>query len=198
VEDEADDALVRVRPVFGNLIVKLVQVVDHRHRMVHLALVLLACRGDYRSLAINELAQPGDHALPHRDRAGEVADSDHHGVCSILVTHVTKCDNLLAGLTGFLSRHGGVSVRGRRASDVGSGEKDDTVVVFTEAEVEGAGALVVGRLERGNREAECGRERLAELGDGVEERVEGEEFRTTNRVGHLRFAKSNLNLGEAS
>jgi len=45
MEDEADDALVRVRPAFGNLIVKLVEVVDNLRRLLHLALILLALIG---------------------------------------------------------------------------------------------------------------------------------------------------------
>jgi hypothetical protein len=55
-----------------------------------------------------------------------------------------------------------VGVHRGKASDVGSGQKG-AVVVFAEAEVEGAGALVVGRLERGDGEAERGREWLAEV-----------------------------------
>jgi hypothetical protein len=85
----------------------------------------------------------------------------------------------------------------RRASDVGSGEKDDTNVVFSETKVEGAGAFVVGCFERGDGDAERGHERLAELGDGVDEAVEGEELWASNIVGHLRLAKSDLNVGEA-
>jgi hypothetical protein len=132
--------------------------------------------------------------------ASESADGGHHGVCSILVTHVAKCDDILATLAVFLVRHarvGMLGMLGRRASDVGSGEKGDVIVVFAKAEVEGAGALVVGRIEWGDGEAERGRERLAELGDRVDEGIEGEELRATNRVGHLRLAKSDLNLGEA-
>ena len=66
------------------------------------------------------------------------------------------------------------SLRGRRASNVGNSGK-------------------------GDGEAERGRERLAELGDEVDEGgVEGEELRASNRVGHLRLlAKSDINLGEA-
>lgn len=59
---------------------------------------------------------------------------------------------------------------------MGSSEKGEAVVVFSEAEVEAADALVVGRLEQGNGEAERGRERLAELGDGVDEGVKGGEI----------------------
>jgi hypothetical protein len=57
-----------------------------------------------------------------------------------------------------------------------SDEKGDTTIVFARAEVEGTGALVVGRLERGDGEAERGRERLAEFGDGVDEGVEERSF----------------------
>lgn len=79
---------------------------------------------------------------------------------------------------------------------MGSGEKDDALVAAAEAEVEGARALVVGRLERGDGEAERGHEGLAELGDGVEE-VEGEELRASNRPTDDRLAESELDLGEA-
>ena len=74
VEDETDDALVRVRPAFGNLIVKLVQVVDNLRRLLHLALVLIALLGDRCILAIDKLAQPGGHIPPHPDEASEVAN----------------------------------------------------------------------------------------------------------------------------
>jgi len=180
VEDETDDTLLQVRPAFGNLKVKLFQVFDSPRRLLHLTLVLLAVLGDCRILAIDELAHPGDHVPPHRDGVSEVVDGGHHGVCSILVTHIAKCDNLLAGLAGLLGRHARVGVRGRRASDVGSGEKDEAVVICAEAEVEGAGALVVGCLERGGRSQAW----LAERGDAVDG-IEGEELRATNRVGHL-------------
>jgi len=39
VADEADDALVRVRPELGNLVVELVQGVDHPGCLLHLVLV---------------------------------------------------------------------------------------------------------------------------------------------------------------
>jgi hypothetical protein len=42
VEDEANDVLVGVCPVFSNLIMKPVQVVDHLCHLLHLALVLVA------------------------------------------------------------------------------------------------------------------------------------------------------------
>ncbi len=64
---------------------------------------------------------------------------------------------------------------------MGSGEKDDAFVVFVKAEVEGSGAFVVWRLKRGDGQAKRGRERLAELGDGVKEGFEREE----DRVGHF-------------
>jgi len=80
---------------------------------------------------------------------------------------------------------------------VGSGEEGDAVVVTAEAEVERASALVVGRPERGDGEAERGREGLAELGDGVSEGVEGEELRATHIAHHLRLTESDLDVGEA-
>ena len=79
---------------------------------------------------------------------------------------------------------------------MGNGEKDNAVVVFAEAKVEGPGALVMGRPERGDGEAERGCERLAKLGDVVDDGVEGEEL-WASRVGYLGLAKRDLNLGEA-
>jgi len=201
VEDEADDSLARVRPTFRDLVVKAVQLFDPVLCPIHFVLVLLALPGGPRILALDKLAQPGDIILPYHDRAGEGADGGHDGVCSILVGRAAEGDDLLSGLAAVLARHARVGVHGGRASDVGSGEKDDaavvSIVVFSEAEVEGTGALVVGRLERGNEEAGRGREGLAGIGDGVDEGVEGVELRATKRVGHLRLAESNLNTGEA-
>ena len=77
---------------------------------------------------------------------------------------------------------------------MGSGEEGDAVIVTAEAEIERTGALIVGRLQRGDGEAERGREGLAELGDRVDEGVEGEELRATHRARHLRLAESDLNL----
>ena len=73
---------------------------------------------------------------------------------------------------------------------MGSSEKGEAVVVFAEAEVEAADALVEGRLEQGNAEAERGRERLAELGDGVDEGVKGEELWASNRSPPTREKRS--------
>ena len=52
MEDEADDALVRVRHAFSDLIVKLVQVINNLHCPLHLMLVLLVLLGDCCILAI--------------------------------------------------------------------------------------------------------------------------------------------------
>jgi len=197
VEDAADDALVRVRPELGNLVVELVQGVDHLGRLLHLALDLQAPLGVSHVLAVDGFAQPLNHVLPHGDGASQGADSGHHGVCRVPVAHAAQRDDLLAGLAGALARHARVGKRGRRASNVGSGEEGDAVVVTAEAEIERAGALIVGRPERGDGEAERGREGLAELVDGVSEGVEREELRATHRARHLRLAESDLNLGEA-
>ena len=81
---------------------------------------------------------------------------------------------------------------------MGSSEKDNMVIIFAEAEVEGTSALRVGCSEWGNGEAKCGCEGLAELRDRVSEGIEGEELWATDRAGHLRLMKGNLNLREAS
>ena len=68
MEDETDDALVRVHPAFSNLIVKLVQVVDNLRRLLHLALVLIALLGD------RCFSQSTNFIPPHRDEASEVTN----------------------------------------------------------------------------------------------------------------------------
>jgi hypothetical protein len=90
-------------------------------------------------------------------------DGAHYGIRSVPVAHIAESDDVLAWLAGALACHALVGVRGRRASDMGNGEKDDTVVVFAEAEIEGAGALVVGRPERAMERPSVG------VGDGVVE-----------------------------
>jgi len=68
---------------------------------------------------------------------------------------------------------------------VGSSEEGDAVVVTVETEVERTGTLEVGRSEWGDGEAKRGCEGLAELGNEVDEGVEGEELRATQRAPHL-------------
>ena len=87
MEDAADDALLRVRPKLGNLVVELVQGVDHPGRLLHLTLDLQAPRGVGCVLTVDALAQPLDCLLPHGDGASEVADGGHHGICRIPVAH---------------------------------------------------------------------------------------------------------------
>ena len=81
---------------------------------------------------------------------------------------------------------------------MGSSEKDNVLIIFAEAEIQGASALVVGCLERGNGKAKCRCKWLAELRDGVDKAVEGVKLRATNGTGHLRLTKSHLNFREAS
>jgi hypothetical protein len=177
VEDESNTTLSRVRPKFGDVTVKIVLVVDTVCRLLHLVLVLLVLPGDRRSLAIDGLAQPGDIILPHLDGASKAADFDHHAVNSILVARGAQYGGPLAAPAVSLVRTARAAglVR-RRASHVGSSKKDDVVFLSAEMAIEGAGALVVGRLERGDGEAERGREWLPELGDGVLEGVEERSF----------------------
>jgi hypothetical protein len=115
----------------------------------------------------------------------------------MLVAHIAKGDDVLTWPAGVLEQHTLAGVHGRRASDVGSGEKDNAIVIFANTEVEGTSALIVGRLERGDGEAKCGCERLAELRDGVSEGVEREELRASCRPGHLGLPESDLDLREA-
>jgi len=87
VEDAADDALLRVRPKLGNLVVELVQGVDHPGRLLHLILDLQAPRGAGCVLTVDGLAQTLDRLIPQGNGLSEVVDGGHHGVCCIPVAH---------------------------------------------------------------------------------------------------------------
>ncbi|CUS10823.1 unnamed protein product [Tuber aestivum] len=165
VKDTANNALVRVGPELGNLVVELVQGVDPPGCFLHLALGLRLPCGVGHIRAVDGLTQPLDLPLPHGDGASKVADSSHHGR-----------DDLLAGLTATLGRHACIGKQGRRASNVGSGEEGDAVVITAEAEVEPYGTRRWG----------------------VSEGIHRKELWATHRAHHLRLAESDLNLREAS
>ena len=67
VENKADDALVRVRPGFTNLVVKLVQVFDGPGRNLYSPLLPLAGFGHRRIIAMREVVEPGDRLPPIPD-----------------------------------------------------------------------------------------------------------------------------------
>ena len=97
MEDVAYGALVQVRPVFGDLIVKVVQGFDSSRHFLHHVLVPLAPLGDHRILALDELAaQPSDRILPHQEGVSEGFNGGHHGISSTLVPNVAEGDNLFA------------------------------------------------------------------------------------------------------
>ena len=80
---------------------------------------------------------------------------------------------------------------------MGSRDSENVVVVIAAAEVEGDRTLVVGRLGWGNGETERGRKGMPELGDGVEEGVEGWKVRTAAREGRRPLSDSDVDVGEA-
>lgn len=96
MEGGADDPLVGVCPALSNLVVELVQVVDHLRRLLYLELVRIALVGDRRTLALDELAQPLDRPASHLDGASKVVNSGHYARGSILVAHIAEGDDVFA------------------------------------------------------------------------------------------------------
>ena len=96
--DKPNDALIWVCPVFGNFIMKLVQVVDNSCCLDQLILVLHALASDFCILAIDELTKPVDHLLPPSGRLTKIANSGHYGIIGILIAHVAKGSNLFMWL----------------------------------------------------------------------------------------------------
>jgi hypothetical protein len=86
-------------------------------------------------LALDKLAQPLNRLFQSwTERAGRRWCP--LWIRSVYIAYISESDDVLAWLAGALARHALVGVRGRRASNMGSGEKDDTVVVSAEAEIE--------------------------------------------------------------
>ena len=77
---------------------------------------------EFRLSATSAFAERSD-----RERLCELVEGGHYARGSMLVAHIAEGDDVLAWLAGALARFGapGVGVRGRSASDVGSGEKDE-------------------------------------------------------------------------
>ena len=80
---------------------------------------------------------------------------------------------------------------------MGSRQSEDVVTVIAAAEVKADGALIVGHLERRYIEAKGGRKRVAELGDGVNEGIEGWELGATAGEARRPLADGDINVGEA-
>ena len=80
---------------------------------------------------------------------------------------------------------------------MGSRESKDVVAVIAAAEVKADGALIVGRLERRYVEAKGGRKRMAELGDRVNEGIEGRELGATAGEARRPLADRDIDVGEA-
>ena len=83
----------------------------------------------------------------------ERANPGHDVGGGVLVGLAAKRDNLLAVPYAIRGRYARVAVHRGRASDMGSRDSEDVIVVTAAAEVEGDRALVVGRLGRGDGEA---------------------------------------------
>lgn len=82
--------------------------------------MFLAPVGDPDVLALDRISQPGEHPVPSFDGADEVANFPHYGLDGVVVTPVTKSDDLLVSLA-CLQCHAHVGVDRRGTGDVGTG-----------------------------------------------------------------------------
>ena len=193
VDGVTNHALVRSRPLLGDLAMDLVYVLDHLPRLLHQVLVVLARASPLGRLVLDDRTQPLN-LVSCLDGEELVADSAHtiDGIC---VGIDTKDDDLLASLAAVFARWEPVTICGRRASDVDGGEKEDAVALVALSEVDGTRALVVRCLERSDLDAKRGNEGATKLGDGADRGVEGEKL-WVNRRGDDRLAACNLDVGE--
>ena len=104
VDDITDHALVRSRPVVGDLVMDLVYVLDPPVRLLHQVPVLLARASDLGRLALDDRTQPLNLLVSCLDGEKLVADSAHHTTDGIGVGVGTKNDDLLASLGAVLMR----------------------------------------------------------------------------------------------
>lgn len=104
--DVTDHAQIRRCPLFGDLTIDLVYVLDPLVRLLHQVHVVLAGTSDLARLALNSWTQPLNHCLvPRLDGEKVVTDSTHHSMIdSVGVCIGTKNDNLLTGLPASLVR----------------------------------------------------------------------------------------------
>lgn len=200
VEDEADGSLLWVGHELRHISVDLVQAFNAPLRLPYLLVGLQEQPGDLPGIppAVGlELAQPKDPALQRVVGFMQYADPVHDVGGGVLVGLAAKDYNLLAVPGAIWGRYARVTVHRRRSSDMGSRDSENVVIVIAAAEVEGDRALVVGRLGWGNGETERGCKGMPELGDGVEEGVEGWKVRTAAREGRCPLSDSDINVGEA-
>ena len=137
VEDGTNGALWWGRPKPNDITVKFVYLLDLLLRLVHQIQVLPALSAHLfiLLLALGGLGQPSDIVTPYVDRASEVADRTQHARDSFAVALVSEHNDLLGSLAVSPARHARVGERGRRTSDVGSGEEDCALVGAADAEV---------------------------------------------------------------
>jgi len=196
VDDLADHALLHACPALEDLAVEGVDVDNLGLRLHDQVQVLLTPVGDLLRLSGCGLAHPAKDGLPVPDGAVEVGDGTHHALERVVVGRVAEGDDLLARAARLLVRQARVGMSGGRAGDVGASEEEDALAVGALAEVQGAGALVEGCLQRRDEEAERGREGLAEVGDRVVVGVEREHL-GAGRVKDDRLAETDLEAIEA-
>ncbi len=104
VDDVTDYALVRSRPLFGDLSVDLVYVLDPHPRILHQALEVLARASLLGHLALNDRTQPLNLLFPCLNGEQLVADGAHHTVDGIGVGIGAEDDDLLTSLVAALAR----------------------------------------------------------------------------------------------
>jgi hypothetical protein len=199
MEDEADGSLLWVGHELGHITVDLIQPFNAPLCFPYLLVGLQEQPADPLGIPPAfglELAQPADLGLQRVVDFMQHTDPVHDVDGGILVGLAAKDNNLLAALGAIWGRYARVAVHRGRANDMGSCDSEDVVVVIAAAEVEGDCTLVVGRLGRGNGETERGRKGMSELGDGIEEGIEGRELRATTREGRSPLSDSDVDVGE--
>ena len=198
VKHEANSALVECGKVLGDLSVDRFHLLDLLCSVLHQAQVLPTFISHLLALSLFGLPKPVNRIVPSIDSQEVVAYSGHHGVDGLVVALYTKRDDFLTMLTIRLSGHAGVGAdRRRRASDVSACQNGDTVVVSRKAEVQSSCAFVKWECTTRDGEAESWSEWFAQVGDLVDERVEGEQLWSNSTI-YNRLDESDFDVGEAS
>ena len=189
MKDPANGAQIRGGSELGGLGVEHVQLVDPIRRLGHLTGDLVAPRGRQVPLEL---------AIPDLDVTRELGDLGHHVRDGPGVPSGTKRHDVLLVLAAVGVFHSLiVGECGRWADDVGARQQGNVFGVAAEAEVKRARALVVGRVQSRNWEAERRAEVFPVLGHAVGDGVQREEFGSAAQTHVDHLDKGHLGLGKA-
>ena len=196
---KANNELTRGCTVLGDLIVERIHLLYLLLRIRHQPPVLIARLDDILVLSLDGVPKPGKRIVPDIDGTEEVANGTHHGRDSVIVGHVTERNEPLPCLACGRSRHTRIAVGRRRTGCVGASQDGDAIVISAKAEVESSCTLVLGVLERCDRETENGGEWFLQLRNVVKEGVKREELGAgSGGTTDYRLDKGHLDVWEAS